>query len=165
MVSESTGARTRNPLTILLTHKFFVLFLRMVLGALFVYSSLHKIQSADQFGIAVRAYKLLPVGVSNIFALSVAWTEAVAGILLILGVMTKKAAGAIFILLVLFTAAIATTLVRGLVIDCGCFSNEGGDQTNVVLVVRNLFLIAGAAIVMLFDRGSLSFSSVFSRRG
>ena len=163
MPSEDTTIRSTNPLTILLTHKAFIFVLRVFLGGLFLYSSIHKIQSPDEFAIAIRGYKLLPVGLTNLFALFVAWSEAVVGIMLILGVMTKKAAGGVFLLLAMFTVAILTTVIRGMAIDCGCFSNEGGHPTTFPLVIRNLFLIAAAAITMLFDRGAWSVSSAFSR--
>jgi hypothetical protein len=67
-------------------------------------------------------------------------------------------------MLVVFTVAIATTMVRGIVVDCGCFSNKGGSQTEYPLVIRNLFLIAASIIVMRFDRGFLSLSKAFSGR-
>jgi uncharacterized membrane protein YphA (DoxX/SURF4 family) len=164
MPDESATIRSSNPLTILLTHRVFIFVLRVFLGGLFLYSSIHKIQSPNEFAAAIRDYKLMPIELTSLFALFVAWSEAVAGIMLILGVMTRHAAGAVFVLLVMFTVAIITTIVRGIAIDCGCFSNEGGDQTNYPLVIRNLFLLAAAAITMLFDRGSWSLSTAFARR-
>lgn len=160
---EPTTIRSTNPLTILLTNKLFIFALRVFLGGLFLYSSFHKIQSPEGFAIAIRAYKILPVELSNLFALLVAWSEAVAGVMLILGVMTKKAAGAILILLVMFTVAILATVVRGIAVDCGCFSSEGGHQTDLPLVLRNLFLIAAALMVMLFDGGFLRLSAALGR--
>jgi uncharacterized membrane protein YphA (DoxX/SURF4 family) len=161
---ESTTVRSSNPLTVFLTSGVVLFLLRILLGGLFVFSSIDKVQYPDEFAIAVRAYKLLPVGLSNLFALGVAWAEIVAGGMLILGIMTRRAAGAILLLLVAFTVAIATTLVRGLAIDCGCFSNEGGSQTGFTLIIRNLFLMATAAILILYDRGLWSLSAVFSKR-
>ena len=164
MPADETTIRSTNPLTILLTHKAFILVLRIFLGVMFLYSSLHKIQHPDQFAIAVRAYELMPRELSQLFALFIAWSEAVAGVMLILGVMTQRAAGTILILLVMFTVAILSTMVRGMAIDCGCFSNEGGSQTNTPLIIRNLFLIAAAAMVMVFDRGAWSVTNALAKR-
>jgi uncharacterized membrane protein YphA (DoxX/SURF4 family) len=75
--------------------------------------------------------------------------------MLVLGILTRKAAAAIFILLVVFIAAIATTQVRGMVVDCGCFG-EGGASTSWLLIVRNLFLLAGAFLVIRYNDGSWS---------
>jgi uncharacterized membrane protein YphA (DoxX/SURF4 family) len=164
MATEETTIRSTNPLTTLLTSRVFVFVLRIFLGAIFVYSSIHKIRNPAEFAFAIRGYELLPVAITNLFALLIAWSEVLAGIMLILGVMTRKAAGAILILLVMFTVAILTTMVKGLVIDCGCFGGGGDAPTTYPLVIRNLFLIAAAAMVMLFDRGAWSVSSAFSRR-
>lgn len=163
MSSEQT-TRSQNPLTVLLTSSGSVFVLRIFFGAMFLYSSIDKIQSPEQFAIAIRGYQLLPLELTNLFAITVAWAEAVAGILLLLGIFTRKAAAAVFILLVSFTIAIGTTIARGIAIDCGCFSNEGGSQTNYTLVIRNLFLIAGTLIVTRFDRGFWSLGGLFSKR-
>jgi uncharacterized membrane protein YphA (DoxX/SURF4 family) len=163
MAIEESTIRSTNPLTVLLTNKVFILALRILLGAMFVYSSIHKIRNPAEFAIAIRGYELLPIGLTNLFALLIAWSEALAGIMLILGVMTKKAAGAILLMLAMFTVAILTTMLKGLVVDCGCFGDEGNHPTTFPLVIRNLFLIAAAAMVMLFDRGAWSVSSAFSR--
>lgn len=164
MQPQDVPIRGANPLTVLLTHKSFIFLLRLVIGGLFIYSSIHKIQHPNQFAIAIRGYELMPYSLTPLFALFVAWTEALAGIMLVFGVMTKRAAGAILILLAMFTIAIASTIIRGMAIDCGCFSNEGNHETGLTLVIRNLFLIAGSAMIMLFDRGNWSISSVFAKR-
>lgn len=164
MSVESSTLRNSNPLTVFLTSGVVVFVLRILLGGLFLFSSFDKVEHPDKFAVAVRAYKLIPVELSYIFALLVAWSEVVASVMLILGIMTRKAAGAIFILLVLFTVAITSTLVRGLVIDCGCFSNEGGGQTSYTSIIRNLFLLAATSIVIIYDRGLWGLSKVFSKR-
>jgi len=164
MTTDSKAVRSSNPLTVLLTGRGFVLVLRLFLGALFVYSATGKVADPGRFAIAVRAYELLPVSLTNLFALVLAWAEILSGIMLILGVYTRKAAAAVLLLLVMFTIAIATTMIRGLVIDCGCFSNEGGSQTGLLLVLRNLFLIAACLIVMRFENGFFAVSRLLSRR-
>jgi len=163
MATESTTARSSNPLTALITSKGFVLVLRLLLGAIFVFSASDKVLDPEKFAIAVRGYKLLPVAFSNLFALVLAWAELLSGILLILGIYTRQAAAAVLLMLVMFIGAIATTIIRGLVIDCGCFSNEGGSQTGYLLILRNLFLITVCLIVMRFDNGFFGLSQFVSR--
>ncbi|UCG52780.1 MAG: DoxX family membrane protein [Candidatus Latescibacterota bacterium] len=164
MSDNVTTVRSPNPLTVLLTNKAFILALRVLLGLLFVFSSADKVLHPDKFAIAVRAYQILPIELTNIFALVLAWSELIAGVMLVFGVLTRKAAAAIFLMLVMFTIAILTTMVRGLVVDCGCFSNEGGSQTGFTLILRNLFLIAVSLMVMCFDGGFLGLSRYLSRR-
>lgn len=164
MTVEESTIRSTNPLTVLLTNKVFIFVLRILLGGMFIYSSIHKIQNPEAFAFAIRGYDLLPDSLSSLFAILIAWSEALAGIMLVLGVMTKKAAGAILLMLAMFTVAVLTTMVKGLVIDCGCFGKDGNQSTSFPLVIRNLFLIAAAAMVMLFDRGAWSVSSAFPKR-
>jgi uncharacterized membrane protein YphA (DoxX/SURF4 family) len=106
--------------------------------------------------MSVRGYKIIPFALSNLFALGVSWTELVAGAMLILGVFTRKAAGAIAILLVMFIVAISMVIVRGMAIDCGCFGSEGGSSASWLLIVRNVALLAAAGLIMRYNDGYLS---------
>jgi uncharacterized membrane protein YphA (DoxX/SURF4 family) len=130
------------------------LVLRFVIGGLFAYAALEKVLHPAAFAMAVRGYKLIPFSLSNLFAIAVSWSEIVAATFLILGIWTRKAAGAIFILLVMFTTAISTVLVRGMVIDCGCFG-EGGATTSWLLLVRNAALLFGSFLIIKYNDGWL----------
>lgn len=131
------------------------LVLRFVIGGLFAYAAVEKVLHPAAFAMSVRAYKLIPFSLSNLFAIAVSWSEIVAATFLILGILTRKAAGAIFILLVMFTAAITTVLVRGMVIDCGCFG-EGGATTSWLLLVRNAALLFGSFLIIRYNDGWMS---------
>lgn len=136
------------------------LLLRLFLGGLFVYAAFSKVADPTGFAMSVRGYKIVPFALSNLFALSVSWTELLAGVMLILGLWTRKAAGAIAILLAMFIAAIAMVLVRGMVVDCGCFG-EGGSSTSWLLIVRNLGLLIAAILIIRYNDG---FASLYSGR-
>ena len=135
------------------------LLLRLFLGGLFVYAAFSKVADPTGFAMSVRGYKIVPFALSNLFALSVSWTELLAGVMLILGLWTRKAAGAIAILLAMFIAAIAMVLVRGMVVDCGCFG-EGGSSTSWLLIVRNLGLLIAAILIIRYNDGFASLYSV-----
>ena len=145
----------------LLKRKEVILVLRLVVGATFVYASIDKVLHPDQFAIAVRSYQILPVSITNLFALVLAWAEFFAGIMLILGVFTRQATAALFLMLVLFIVALSAVIARGLAIDCGCFTTEGGASVNVQLIVRNTVMLAACLLIMRFDRGWLSLGSRF----
>lgn len=163
--NSTTTLRRSNPLAAFITGKAFIFVLRVLLGAVFVYSSAEKVADPARFAVAVRGYELLPLPLTNIFALALAWTEMFAGIMLILGVYPRKAAAAVFLMLVMFVAAVGITIVRGMVVDCGCFDNEGGTTTGYQLIVRNLFLIAAALMVMRFESGFAGLSGYLPRKG
>jgi uncharacterized membrane protein YphA (DoxX/SURF4 family) len=130
--------------------------LRLIVGGMFVYAAWSKVLEPAGFAMSVRGYKIIPFALSNLFALGVSWTELIAGAMLILGIFTRKAAGAIAILLVLFIIAIITVIVRGMVVDCGCFGNEGGSSTSWILVIRNLALLFACFLIMRYNDGFLS---------
>jgi putative oxidoreductase len=139
----------------ILTGKELNLILRLLLAGMFLFAAWDKVVHPQSFAISVRAYKIIPLSYSNMFAVCVAWGEVIAASMLLLGVFTKKAAGAIFLLLGMFFVAIATVLVRGMVVDCGCFG-EGGSSTGPLLLVRNVALMAGAFLIMRYNDGFLS---------
>lgn len=137
------------------SNRWLNLALRVFIGALFVYAAWDKVLQPAGFAMSVRGYKIIPFALSNLFAIGVSWTELVAGVMLILGILPRKAAGAVAILLVMFIVAIITTLVRGMVVDCGCFGAEGGSSTSWLLIVRNVALLVGTFLIMRFNDGFL----------
>jgi len=130
------------------------LLLRLGLGGLFFYAAIEKVLHPAAFAIAVRGYKIIPFAYSNLFAIAMSWSELFAAVALILGIFTRKAAAAVFIMLGMFIAAVTMALVRGMVIDCGCFG-EGGDATSWILIVRNALLLVGAFLVARYNDGWL----------
>jgi len=139
----------------ILTGRPLNLILRLGLGALFFYAAFEKVLHPASFAIAVRGYKIIPFAYSNLAAIAMSWSELVAAAFLIAGIFTRKAAAAIFILLAIFIVAIAAVMVRGMVVDCGCFGKEG-DATSWLLIVRNVFLLAAAFLVVRHNDGWLS---------
>ena len=140
----------------ILTGRGLNLVLRLFLGGLFVFASWHKVIEPSGFAMSVRGYKIIPFAYSNLFALVMSWSELIAGIMLILGIFTRKAAGAIAILLVMFIVAITLVVVRGMTVDCGCFSSEGGSSASWLLIVRNVALLAASYLIMRYNDGYLS---------
>jgi uncharacterized membrane protein YphA (DoxX/SURF4 family) len=142
-----------------------ILLLRLVVGATFVYAAYDKVLDPFAFAIAVRGYQIVPIGVSNLFAIAVAWSELVTGILLIVGLFTRQAAGAAFLLLGMFVVALLVVIIKGMVIDCGCFSSEGGSQTGPILIIRNILMMAACVVIAKYDTGRYSLSRLFPARG
>ena len=147
--------RSQNPLLHFLSRKEIVLVLRVFLGVVFVWASIHKVLYPELLAATTRSYAILPVSLSNLFAIFLAWSELFAGVLLILGVFTRPSALVVALLLLMFIVAISATLIRGIVIDCGCF-DEKGHPVDAVLLVRNLLLTLVAILVYRFDRGHFS---------
>ncbi len=148
----------------LLRRKEVLFLLRIVVGAAFVYGAYLKILGPQKFAMSVRSYQVLPIAVSNLFAIAVAWSELVAGACLIFGVFTRQAAAALAILLTVFIAAMIVVLAKGIVIDCGCFGPEGNLPVGWLAIVRNLVLLAITLWVMRADDGSVSIRRLLPAR-
>jgi putative oxidoreductase len=147
--------RSQNLFVRFFSRKEIALVLRLVLGVVFVWASIHKVQHPELLAATSRTYEIIPVSLSNLFAIFLAWSELFAGVFLIMGVFTRQAALVVALLLAMFIIAISATLVRGIVIDCGCF-DEKGHPVDFILLARNLLLILAAFLVYRFDRGYLS---------
>lgn len=122
--------------------------LRLALGGVFVYAAGSKIYSPDQFAVAVSNYRLLPHEWTHLAAITVPWIEAIAGALVILGVWLRPSALVLLGLTGVFMVAIASALVRGLNIECGCFGTVGGRRVGLASLAFDAVLLAMAAALV-----------------
>ena len=129
---------------------------RLVLGATFIWSSIHKIKDPVAFALLVYDYEILPGQLVNPFAYSLPWVELGSGVLILLGLFTRVAAGAQFLMLSSFVIAIAVNLFRSKVLGCGCFSEEGGSTIGWDLVGRDLGMMLWAAQIFLYYQRRLA---------
>jgi len=133
---------------------------RVLLGIVLVLAGYLKAKSPAEAQMAVRAYKLLPVGLANIFGLTLPWLEIGAGLLLIIGITVRYAAIFGGVLMLLFVAAISQAWARGLSIDCGCFGGGGqvaaGHTKYLQEILRDLGLTLTAIFLMVYPQGKFS---------
>jgi len=117
--------------------------LRIFLGGLFVYASIHKLRDPVEFARIVYGYKILPHSLINLFAIFLPGIELVAGLFLVAGILSRGAALTIAASLGLFSCAIGFNLARGLEFDCGCFSfAKSAHGAALDLFLRDLALLA-----------------------
>jgi len=119
-------------------------FLRLALGAAFVYAGIWKHFYPYQFTETVMAYQLLPQPLVGLSVALVPWLEMVSGALLILGVKPRSCLLLIQAVLVIFLVILAITMLRGLNIDCGCglFSER---QVGLLAILEDVLLLGLAA--------------------
>jgi uncharacterized membrane protein YphA (DoxX/SURF4 family) len=133
----------------LLGNRWLLLLCRLVLGAVFVYASIDKIQHPAAFAKQVYNYQMLSVTASNLFAVTLPWMELFAGLALIVGVFKGESSLLLSTLLVIFVAAISVNLYRGVNLDCGCFSTaEGGRSIGMLTVAQDVGLLAAGLLVL-----------------
>ncbi|HYB90469.1 MAG TPA: MauE/DoxX family redox-associated membrane protein [Candidatus Binataceae bacterium] len=93
------------------------------LAAVFIYAGIDKIRAPLQFADSIFAFAILPAAFINLLALGLPPFEVVCGLLLIGRPTRRIAALATTIITVMFFAALASALLRGLTLDCGCFGS------------------------------------------
>jgi uncharacterized membrane protein YphA (DoxX/SURF4 family) len=119
-----------------------VLACRLVVGGTFIYASLDKLAHPEAFAQAIHNYRMVPYSLLHIMAHLLPVLEIVVGVLLVVGFWQRGAALLTAGMNLVFIAAIATALVRGLDISCGCFHTDGGHGVGLSLLVRDVFLLA-----------------------
>jgi uncharacterized membrane protein YphA (DoxX/SURF4 family) len=118
-----------------------VLACRLILGGVFIYASLDKLMHPDAFAQAIHNYRMVPPALLHMMAHYLPALEMVTGVLLVLGVWRRGATLLIAGMVLVFIAAIATALSRGLDISCGCFHTDGGHGVGMSLLLRDIVLL------------------------
>ena len=98
---------------------------RLVLGVVLVVAGALKVTTPAVSAMAVRAYQLLPYDAAGVVGLALPVVEIAAGLLLVLGLLTRPAAVVGGLLMLAFLVGIVSAWARGLTIDCGCFGGGG----------------------------------------
>lgn len=133
-----------------------VLILRILIGAVFVVAGFSKAGHAELFAAQIAGFRLLPQVVIAPMALVLPYLEMLLGGYLIVGLFTRASAWIAVALLAVFDLAIASAVVRGLTISCGCFGPNDTTVTSWAEVARDAVLVVFAAIVALRAPGMLA---------
>ncbi len=146
--------------------KYLTLAARLLIGALFIYASVHKILNPAEFAVSVRNYMIIPPAWSNLVALTLPWVEIAVGVFLVLGIQTKPSALLTTGMLGVFFAAIVYAYSIGLDIDCGCFSSASGSSGKIGIYhfIRDGALFLVSLFILLTDRGELGLSRFVTTR-
>lgn len=132
--------------------------LRVVLGGVWAWSAWSKLQEPRQFLRAVRAYDATPEWLSKLIAYGLPMLELILAVLLILGLLTRIAAGISAALFTVFLIGVLQAWARGLKLDCGCFGGGGltDDPAYWIDILRDVALLAIAVYLILWPLTFLS---------
>ncbi len=134
--------------------KVIVFIIRFGLAALFIYSGTVKLINPAAFAINIDNYAILPYIVVTLMAAVLPWLEVICGLALLSGKWIQGAALWIAAMNIVFIIAIASAMLRGLDISCGCHSTSTeGARVGLQKLLENLFLLA-ASIYLYKDAGS-----------
>jgi len=135
---------------------------RLLLGGVLLAAGYLKARNPTEATASVRVYKLLPVGVANIFGYCLPWIEIGLALLLIVGIWVRQVSVLSGALMVLFIFAVGQAWARKLAINCGCFGNggvsaDGKVHPGVYLteILRDIGLTVVAGYLYRFPHGKL----------
>jgi uncharacterized membrane protein YphA (DoxX/SURF4 family) len=134
---------------------------RLGLAAVWLVAGASKVGDLAASGRAVNAYQVMPYDVATMIGAALPFVELALGMLLLLGLATRLAAGVSAALLVVFVTGIASAWSRGLNIDCGCFGSGGqlaAGQAPSYLpeILRDLGFLALAGFLLIWPRTPVS---------
>jgi uncharacterized membrane protein YphA (DoxX/SURF4 family) len=133
-----------------------VLVLRVAIGLVFVVAGVAKIGHATEFAAQIAGFRLLPQPVIAPLALALPFLELLLGGYLVVGLFTRASAWTAALLFALFDAAIASAVVRGMTVSCGCFGPNDTTVTTWPEVARDAVLVVIAIVVALRAPGMLA---------
>jgi putative oxidoreductase len=133
-----------------------VLLLRVVLGAILIVAGASKVGHAAEFAAQIAGFRLLPQPVIAPLALLLPFLEILTGGYLILGLFTRAAAWVATVMFAVFDLAIASAVVRGMTVSCGCFGPNDRTVTTWAEVARDAVFVILAVVVALRAPGMLA---------
>lgn len=142
----------------------FLFLARFILGLVFLYASFGKIMDPKAFSENLMAYHIFdsPLAIKYV-AVTLPWVEWFCGIFLILGVFVRSMAVLSSLLLLIFLLSMASALVRGLEINCGCFGSAHETIGLYSLFRDGLFFIM--SLTVLFSKvDSYTLQAFFFKR-
>jgi len=130
---------------------------RLGLAAVWLVAGGSKISDLGASGRAVNAYQIFPYDVAMVIGAALPFVEIALGLILLLGLATRLAAGVSAALLVVFVAGIVSAWARGLSIDCGCFGGGGDlaagqDPRYGTEILRDLGFLVLAGFLLIWPR-------------
>ena len=128
--------------------------LKCALGILFIFAGATKSWDPAEFAREVSRYQLVPWAIAFWIAIYLPWLEMLSGMLLLFRRFEWGALLIITFLLGVFTLALASALVRGINIDCGCFGNAIASTGVFYPLVRNTALMVCAGVLWIAKRRS-----------
>jgi uncharacterized membrane protein YphA (DoxX/SURF4 family) len=148
-----------------LSNDYLTLLCRLILGSIFIYASLDKIAHPDQFARIIFNYHLLPGYLVNLTALILPVAEFVAGVCIITGTLYLGARNFLVILLLVFMVAIGINVVRGVDLECGCFTvSSKAKSASLQLLLRDLVYLIIGLIMMVSQSRRWMIDNFFSAR-
>ena len=124
-----------------------------LVGAVFVYAGFKKMAAPLEFADAIMALDVFPVSWSAVVAIWVIALELILGTMLIVNCCRKVSVMCSAILLLMFLFVLVQAMLRGLKVECGCFSAKNDSGLNELEALgRDCVLLGGLLWVVWKDK-------------
>ncbi len=126
----------------------------VLLAAVFVYAGIDKLRDPLQFADSIAAFGILPTVLVSPFAQGLPIFEVLCALLLLLTTATRRVAAlGLTLITTMFFIALASALLRGLTLDCGCFGAGAPSRPRMwVEAGLDIVLFSGSLFVYLRER-------------
>lgn len=124
---------------------------RIILGIVFLYSAYSKLKNPLVFSESIYNYQILGMGLSAWAAVLVPVLEGIVGVGLITGLWLRESLILTAALYMVFDLMILQAMIRGLDIDCGCFSPGDSGPIDIYKIMQNVILTAMAFWALVFN--------------
>jgi uncharacterized membrane protein YphA (DoxX/SURF4 family) len=141
-----------------------VAFARLLLGALLIVAGALKIGHAPDLASSIAGFRLLPPAVVAPLAVILPYFEILVGLYLVVGLFTRIAALVAAAQFVIYAAAIASAVIRGIPANCGCFGPNDSATADWPHVIFDLALAAVAVFIAFGAPGALALDRRISTR-
>ncbi len=126
---------------------------RLILGGLFIFASIDKIVNPRDFARIIHDYRLIPDMFVFGLAALLPWFEMICGLLLVSGLLIRTPAILLTLLLALFLVVLSISAIRGLDIDCGCFTTSAQTTGNLLSdIIRDISFLVPGILIIFFNR-------------
>jgi uncharacterized membrane protein YphA (DoxX/SURF4 family) len=133
-----------------------VWYCRVFLAFVYLLAAWPKLLDPAGFAKALNNYQLLPDAFINLLAIYLPWLELFAALALLFAPPLRR--GAVWLIAamtVVFIVAIASAMLRGIDIDCGCFSTTGkGMRAGWLHELLDVALLAACILHARLDKRS-----------
>ena len=136
--------------------RYVIFGIRIIIGAVLVVAGILKAPDPTALASTIAGFQLVPAALAGPMGVFLPWFEMLLGGYLIVGYLTRVAAWVAFGEFAVFAAAIASVVVRGIHISCGCFGQGDTAPASWIDVARDGLLAAAALMVALRAPGALA---------
>lgn len=129
-------------------HPIIILIFRLILGFVMIYASFDKISNPKDFADIVQNYHAIPYSLTNLVAIFLPWLELCVGACLILGIFVDGASLINLVLMGMFIILLSQALIRGIDVECGCFTvSEEGSKIALRRVMEDILFLGMTYLV------------------